>query len=84
MAREKRFEVDRKRVQLAAEEQRLTELKVRRDCLREWKAALESDPVAVEEAIRRKLRWVRPGERVLAWKPVTTADEGTPPPAGGG
>jgi len=75
LAREKRLEVEQKRAQLAAEEARLDTLKETRDSLRDWKAALQSEAWAVEEAIRRKLHWVRPGERVLAWKPAEAAAE---------
>lgn len=75
MAREKRFEVERKKTQLAAEEARLKGLESRRDALEQWKAALECDAWAVEEAIRRKLHWVRPGERILAWE-GTSPDQG--------
>lgn len=72
MAHEKRVEVDEKKAQLAAEEARLGQLEETRAALENWEEALESDPAAVEEAIRRKLHWVRPGERVLSWKqPVT-------------
>lgn len=69
LAREKRLEVQQKQAQLAAEEARLADLKQARDRLHAWKTALESDALAVEAAIRRKLHWVRPGERVLTWKP---------------
>jgi len=75
MAHEKRLEVDEKRAQLAEEEARLDELEAARDSLREWREALETDPAAVEEAIRRKLHWVRPGERVLTWKDVFGEEE---------
>jgi cell division protein FtsB len=68
MAHEKRVEVDEKRAQLAAEEARLAELEETRAALEHWRDALESEPAAVEDAIRRKLHWVRPGERVLSWR----------------
>jgi cell division protein FtsB len=75
MASEKRVEVDEKKGHLAAEEARLEELEQTRAGLEEWERALGSDPAAVEDSIRRKLHWVRPGERVLSWQDAISDGE---------
>jgi len=64
----------RLRAELEASEARITVLRDRGDALRAEIEALESDPFAVERAIREELGLARPGERVVRFSQPVPLD----------
>ena len=58
-------------------------LEAERDALKAYLAGLRSDPEVVEQVIRRKLRWTKPGEVVLGFRkenPFAPISEQVPVP----
>ncbi|MDG2050110.1 MAG: septum formation initiator family protein [Myxococcota bacterium] len=58
-------EWQRLRSELAVSQERIEELSARSEGLRSQIAELETEPFAVERAIREELGLVRPGERLI-------------------
>jgi cell division protein FtsB len=57
-----------RKVRLAECESGRIAMEERRDRLKEHLAGLDNDKDVVEEALRRKLRWTKPGEVVLGFR----------------
>ena len=68
LSQEKARAVKERRERLAVEQSRTERLCVEQAALEEHVQGLHSDPVAVEEAVRRKLHWTRPDELVIGWR----------------
>lgn len=68
ISREYGHGVAERRLKLENTERRVIMLEEERTELEEHHRELAQDPVAVEEAIRRRMHYARPGEQVLAWR----------------
>jgi cell division protein FtsB len=58
------------------------ELQARRDRLKAHLAGLQDDPEVIEQVIRQKLRWTKPGEVVLGFREEKVAGPVSEPISG--